>query len=832
MLDLSPTNYKIHLEPDLVNFKFAGKCEIMIEASEPASEVTLNILEIAVWRCRVRQGGEDLNCAFTVDPAKEEVRIILPEPMSGKIRLKIDYQGSINDKMAGFYRSKYTYQGETRFIAVTQFEESDARRAFPCMDHPAKKATFDIIMDIDNKLVAISNGAVKKEDRLDNGKKRIIFEQTPIMSTYLVFFGAGEFEFTQDEKDSRVRVATLPGMKKYAQFGAEFGRKSLEFSETYYAIAYPLPKMDLIAIPDFAFGAMENWGAITFRENLLLHYPEITSKSGEERICEVIAHEIAHQWFGNLVTPSDWKYLWLNESFATYFGFGVVDHYYPKWATWQQFLNSQTGPAMVRDALHETFAIEIPGGEHVVINASTAPIIYSKGGSILRQIEGYIGKDNFQKGLQHYLKTYEYGCAASQHLWQSLETAAQQPISAMMESWIEQRGFPIITVKRQGPRLVMTQKRFTYLPNDSDQKWQIPISISLFPKTGPTRQITTLLDDIEKVIDLDEDILAYKINDRQTGFYRVKYSDVSNLDELGKRVLEKSLPPEDRWGLENDFFALVNCGDVSLEEYLKFISCYQKEDAYLPLTGMASNLYSAYLVMEDSWRRRISSLAKPRFEDLLEKIGYHPVSDENHTTSLLRDQLIWDAVMYGSKSALDFAGNQFAALMRGDTVHADIMKSVMRVGALSGNDKTFDWFDRQLQESKIEHERMNMLSALGCFKDEALIIKSQRYTLDTVPARNKFIPVVAMASNPYAIPLLWDWYVNNLAEIEQFHPMLYERVIAAIVPVAGIKRADEVKTFFDDYLKKSDMAKDVIKLSLERLEINLRMRSAPKKQNL
>jgi tricorn protease interacting factor F2/3 len=727
--------------------------------------------------------------------------------------------------MAGFYRSKYTYQGETKFIAVTQFEESDARRAFPCMDHPAKKATFDIKIDIDPKLTAISNGAVKKEDRLDNGKKRITFEQTPKMSTYLVFFGVGEFEFTHDEKDSRVRVVTLPGMKKYAQFGAEFGRKSLGFSETYYAIAYPLPKMDLIAIPDFAFGAMENWGAITFRENLLLHYPEITSKFGQERICEVIAHEIAHQWFGNLVTPSDWRYLWLNESFATYFGYGVVDHYYPQWATWQQFLGGQTGPALVRDALHETFAIEIPGGEHVVINASTAPIIYSKGGSILRQIEGYIGKENFQKGLQHYLKTYEYGCAASHHLWQSFETMAQQPISAMMKSWIEQQGFPIITVKRQGPRLEMTQKRFTYLPNDSDQKWSVPITIRLFPKTGATRRITTLLDDIEKVIDLDDDILAYKINDRQTGFYRVKYSDAKNLEELGNRVLEKSLPPEDRWGLENDFFARVKGGDATLAEYLKFISFYRKEDAYLPLIGMASNLYSAYLVMEDRWRRKISSLAKPLFDGILEKIGYDPVADENHTTSLLRDHLIWDAVLYGSEAALDFAGNQYSALMQGNTVHADIMKSVMRVGALSGNDKTFDWFDRRLQASKIEHERLNILSALGCFKDEALIIQSQRYTLDTVPARNKFIPVVAMASNPHAIPLMWDWYVNNLEEIEQFHPMLYERVIAAIVPVAGIKKADEVKTFFDDYLKKSNKAKDVIKLSLERLEINLRMRN-------
>ncbi len=332
-----PLNYRIHLEPDLVNFKFEGHCEILFEAPESTDELTVNILEIALWSCRVLQNDDFVDCAFKVNPAKEEVRICLPEPMSGNIRLKFDYQGLINDKMAGFYRSKYSYQGQTRYMAVTQFEESDARRAFPCMDHPARKATFDITIDIDQNLVAISNGAVKDKELLDNGKMRVTFEKTPKMSTYLVFFGVGKFEFIHDEKDDRVRVATLPGMQNFAHFGAEQGRRSLEFSESYYGIAYPLPKMDLIAIPDFAFGAMENWGAITFRENLLLHYPEVTSKSGEERIFEVIAHEIAHQWFGNLVTPSDWRYLWLNESFATFFGFGVVDHYCPQWTRGSSF---------------------------------------------------------------------------------------------------------------------------------------------------------------------------------------------------------------------------------------------------------------------------------------------------------------------------------------------------------------------------------------------------------------------------------------------------------------------------------------------------------------
>jgi tricorn protease interacting factor F2/3 len=745
--------------------------------------------------------------------------------MSENVKLAIDYQGIINDKMAGFYRSKFTYQEQTRHIAVTQFQESDARRAFPCIDHPAGKATFEIIMDIDNHLVAISNAAIKKEEVLENGKKRVEFEQTPKMSTYLVFFGVGEFEITVDGADQRVRAVTLPGMKQFAAFGTEFGRKSLAFSESYYAIDYPLSKMDLIAIPDFAFGAMENWGAITFRENLLLHYPGITSKSGEERICEVIAHEIAHQWFGNLVTPSDWRYLWLNESFATYFGFGVVDHYYPQWETWQQFLHSQTGTAMVRDALLETFSIEIPGGAHVAINVSTAPIIYNKGGSILMQIQGYIGEENFKKGLRHYLKTYEYGCASSHHLWESFETVSRQPISAMMKSWIEQPGFPIITVNRRDNQLVFSQQRFTYLPNNSEQKWLVPLTISLFSKTGATRQLTLLLDDIEQAIDIDEDIVAYKVNERQTGFYRVKYGDPKNIAELGRRVRQKSMPPADRWGLQNDFFARVKGSQTTLDEYLKLLSFYDREDAYLPLASIAENLYSAYLVMDEDSRQKITSLAIPKFEDILANIGYEPAPDENHPTSMLRDQILWDAALYGSQSTLDFIQDQFAALMNGDAIHPDIMKSVMQAAALSGDEQVFDWFDQRLQVSQIEHERMNILSALGCFKEARLIQKTQQYIFDSVPARNKFMPVVALCSNPHAIELMWDWYVSNLARIEQFHPILYERVVAAIVPTAGIQRADEVKAFFDDYRNQKDKAKDVINLSLERLEINLRMRS-------
>ena len=484
MPDLTALNYRIRLVPDLVRFSFDGCVDIQLEAPQPVAQIVLNAVELAVWRCSLKRPDGVAACAFRVDPTAEQLCIVLPEAVSGQILIQIDYAGKINDRMAGFYRSRYTRDGRTEHIAVTQFEESDARRAFPCLDHPAQKAVFDIELEVDRSLTAVSNTAIQAQEILENGQKRVIFESTPKMSTYLVFFGVGPFETLQDHVDSRVRVLTLPGQQKFAGYGLEFGRKALQFSESYYGIPYPLSKMDLIAVPDFAFGAMENWGAITFRENLLLHYPDVTSRSGEERICEVIAHEIAHQWFGNLVTPSDWNYLWLNESFATYFGYGVVAHYHPEWEIWQQFLNGTTASAMTRDGLLENYAIEIPGGAHLVINTSTAPIIYNKGGSILRQIEGYIGPDAFQKGLRRYLNTHAYQCADSRHLWEAFEAAAERPVNAMMKNWVEQPGFPVITAGREGASLVLTQKRFTYLPNDSGQSWLVPVSLLVFGPAG------------------------------------------------------------------------------------------------------------------------------------------------------------------------------------------------------------------------------------------------------------------------------------------------------------------------------------------------------------
>jgi len=822
---VKPINYKIRLEPDLNRFRFEGTAEISVETIKPIGEITLNILELAIWACQVKVDGSQVACAFSVEPKKEEMHIFLPEEMAGNIDLKIQYVGEINDRMAGFYRSKYVEQGKERCMALTQFEESDARRAFPCFDHPEKKATFDLELIIDEQLVAISNTPIMQETPVGDGRKLVRFERTAKMSTYLLFFAVGSFEFIEEGGEVLVRVATMPGRKEHAGFALEFGRKALEFSENYYGIKYPLPKLDLIAVSDFAAGAMENWGAITFRENLLLHYPGVTSKSGEERICEVIAHEIAHQWFGNLVTPSDWKYLWLNESFATHFGYEIVAHYYPEWEVWDQFLQGQSSGALDRDALKETFPIEIPGGEHVVINASTAPIIYNKGGSVLRQVEAYVGKEHFREGLRRYLKRHEYGCAASHHLWEAMEEVSAKPVARMMKSWIEQGGFPVVEVKMKGTRLQLLQKRFTYLENESEQEWLIPLKIMVFSRNGESRSTAALLEGKSTEVVVGEDAVACKVNQEQTGFYRVRYLDKILLEELGKRAAGKELSPQDRWGLQSDLYAFVRSGDTSLDEYLGFLGYYSGEDAFLPLTSIARNLLHAYLVMVGKMREKVASVARSLLEKVLSRVGLEPVPGERHAISMLRDQILWHLALYGSEEVLEFATGKFASLMGGEVVHPDIVRSVMQVGALNGDARVLEWFEHRLESSQIEHERMNILAAMGSFGEDSLIRKAQEYVLEKVPARNKFVPLTQMAANPYAIRSMWEWYVSHVQELEQFHPIHYERVIAAIVPLGGMGREEEVREFFQDYVGRKETARDVIRLSLERLEINSRMRN-------
>jgi tricorn protease interacting factor F2/3 len=550
----------------------------------------------------------------------------------------------------------------------------------------------------------------------------------------------------------------------------------------------------------------------------------LTSQSGVQRICEVIAHEIAHQWFGNLVTPSDWKYLWLNESFATYFGFGVVAHYHPDWGIWDQFLHTETATALVRDGLRDTIAIEIPGGEHVVINSSTAPIIYNKGGSILRMIQGFIGTDAYQQGVRGYLRQHQYACAQSRHLWEAFEAASAQPISAMMQNWIGQPGHPLVEVARHGDRLQLNQKRFTYLAHASTQTWEIPLTLTAWTADGQPHAQALMMQGPSAQVDLPPTTQAYKINTQQTGFYRVAYLDAANLEALGRRIQDQSLAAEDRWGIQNDLYALARQGTIGLDAYLDYLNYYLHESAFLPLISISGHLFQAMLSVAEAKRAAVIAKGRALAGQALARIGLRPRADEPQTTAILREQLLWQGALWGVAAATGFSVEQFHQLTAGQSVHPDIAKAVMQTGAWTQGRPALEFLCQRFTQSPSEHERMNILAAFGAFQDWELTQEALAFCLEKVPPRNRFMPIVAVSANPTAQAQLWTWYQSNLDRLETFHPLLYERVITAIVPYGGLGREEEVHRFAAAYTQKHPNLTDAMRLALEHLEINARMR--------
>ncbi len=823
---IRPACYRIEIAPDFARSDFTGTVHIHLYSEKKVREINLNALNLAIRRCTCITVEDSRPCPFKIHPADEMLTVLLPKAMDSEIQLQIEYYGEINRGMAGFYRSEYTVDGKKHPIAVTQFQESDARRAFPCMDHPMYKATYEVTLITDVNMTGVSNTPIQDQRTLGTEKKKLTFEQTPKMSSYLLFFGVGDFQCSPGAADQRIRIVYLPGMGDAAVYGRQVGEEALSYCETYFGIPYPLPKLDLIAVPDFAFGAMENWGAITFRENLLLYDPEITSAETEERICEVIAHEIVHQWFGNLVTPADWKYLWLNESFATYFGFSVVAHYHPDWQIWDEFLVSETAPAMVRDALTDTSAIEISGGSHVVINSSTAPIIYSKGGSILRQIEGYLGSRVFQSGLNYYLNNHAYECAASQDMWNALEKISGQPISQMMLAWVSTPGHPVVTATRSNDTLVLKQKRFTYLGSDSDAFWPIPILIRVFNPQGNSRVVTEMMNTREMTINIAPNAAAYKVNDQQTGFYRVFYDDPQNFTALCRLIRQKKLSETDRWGMENDVYAMVKARQYGIEQYLGFLAEYADEHSPLVLSTLFDHLFELFLLLNNPLREKIADKARNWMSETINRVGILPEKKEPHGILRLRSKTIPLAAFFDARDVLTTGMEYFEKLIGGEKLHPDIRRAIMQVGACAEGEKAYEWLTQQMTSTGSEQDRINILTALGCFKEREQLHAALNYIMTNTPDRNKFIPVAQMARNPFATPLMWDWYTRSCRDLKKIHPLIHERIIGAIIPVCGLNQPDEVEAFFKAHFKQTDAAAPVIRMALEKLKINHRLRNA------
>ncbi len=819
-----PTHYDLYLEPDLQTFTCPGRVTLTIETKTPSSVVTLNANDLDVAGCTLKQGKADVPCTFSLAPEAQTLTVTLPSPQTGAFSLTLAFTAKINDLLVGLYRSRYRHEDREKYLAVTQFEEREARRVFPCFDEPAHKATFDVTFLIDADLTGIANTVVVSETPQPGGKKLLRFARTPRMCTYLLFFGVGDFEIIDDgQTDPRVRVITTPGKTQYGGFALDWGRKSLEFGNVYTGIPFPLAQCDYIAVPDFAFGAMENYGAITFRENAMLVYPGVTSQQQQVQIAKVIAHETAHMWFGDLVSPDQWKYIWLNESFATYFNFVIPDHYQPEWRLWDEFYTDTVLPGMERDELQNTVPIELPEGEEVNIDASSAPIIYNKGAAVIRMLATYLGEARLKQGITHFLDRYRFACANSVQYWEAFEEATGSPVSEFAASWVYQPGYPLVSVRRDGNTLRLSQERFIVSGEHSDQRWIIPLEIALYFADGREEKLNHTLDTPEGTLELPAGVEAYKLNAGQCGFYRVKYT-AENLVGLGRRIAEQRLSPADSCGVENDFFALVKRGDYSVLEYLDFVkTAFADEKRYLPLNGLAGNMLLLHLIATGQ-RERISAIGRAIFEKALLAMGIAPQPGDDLHTATLRDTLLWSAFTFGSEEAAAFGEAQFKAALEGETIPADILKSVFRIGAVTHGAAADAYFRATLSEDHApEIKKVTALLALGRLTDLDKLRAALDLNFSEVPRKNRLYLVSAIAGNPVATDFLWDWFTGHLDALQTLHPSHMGTVIGNCIPVCGRERPEAAQAYLAEIAAAHPNQRPVATMTGETLKVYARL---------
>ena len=788
-------NYDLSFEPDLETFTFVGKEIIRAVITKPTNTITIHVAELKIKKCQVESRNKSIATKFTLDSKNETLTIKLASTVSGPLKLLIDFDGVLNDRLVGFYRSQYKDKsGKTKYLATTQFEAADARRAFPCWDEPAAKATFDISILTEPNHSAISNTNQTSQKKF--GKKILHkFARTPIMSTYLVYLAVGEFEYLTTKSGKVVmRIVTTKGNSKKGKFALDLCKKLVRSYEDYFGIKYPLPKLDLIAVPDFASGAMENWGAITFRETILLFDEKTSSTQTKQFIAEVVSHELAHQWFGNLVTMKWWNDLWLNESFATFMATKFVDKFYPEWKLWDQFLEDTMNTAMSLDALHSSHPIDVKVNSPSEIREIFDAISYDKGGCVLKMLESFVTEKNFRAGLRVYLKKFSYKNAEGNDLWDEIGKAAKMPVRSMVNSWLKQTGFPLVDVQKQGSKLVLSQKRFV-MEQKGTQKgiWEIPIVISHDGKTT-----SKILKKKQEAIPTKSNQIL--VNPQRSGFYRIKYSE-ELMYELNETIRQKSISNIDRWAIQNDLFALCISGDGLAKDYLDFTSSYENESDYLTQSNVSGNLYALYhRTIDESYNSQIKQIAHTYFRKMFETLGWDAQKDEPHTNALLRSYVIAALGKMDDEEILAEANNRFVQYLKNpNSLSPDIQDAVFSLVAWSGK-ISYEKLLNLYKSAQSQEQKIRFLGALSSFKDPKLLLKTLELSQSKhVRSQNMHIPIIRISANQYGKKILWPWLKKNWKKIRikvgSGSPLL-NRIVSSISGVADASMEGQIKQFF------------------------------------
>src|SRR6266566_2957835 len=675
-----PEKYTIELRPDLTRFTFQGEESVAIRVLRPVKTIELNASQLEVTQAALRLPGGRTVPAAKVEHRKDAQRLRLTFETSipkGSATLHLVFHGVLNDELAGFYRSKYTMaDGREGYMAATQFESTDARRAFPCWDEPAAKAAFEVTLIVPDGMAAVSNTPVLRDEPLGDGTRLVHFAETPRMATYLLAFVIGPLEALKGSTRGKTEIGVwaLPDRVAHGRWALESASHILDYLNEYYGIPYPLEKLDHVALQDFAAGAMENWGAITYRERILIFDPATSSAQTSQNIVDVIAHETAHMWFGDLVTMAWWDDLWLNESFASWMGNKTVDALHPDWRMWTQFLLFDTIRGLALDGLRNSHPIEVRVEDPAEIREIFDEISYSKGASILWMLEQFLGEDAFRRGLRSYLKAHRYGNARTEDLWSALQDASGKPVRSLMGTWVKQTGFPLLDVRvsrtGKGATVRLTQSRFLYEHvagvREGKALWKVPIRIarsgapeierSLMQKRTETRSVAKG----KRLPERD----WIKVNAGQSGFYRVNYPP-DEWERLRRAVAAGELEARDRLGLQNDAYALTVAGYLPATAFLEMTSAFKDEDDTTVWQGISDSLIGfESLIADRPYLESFYGYARDLFRPVVARTGWVPKKEEGHLGALRRMTVLARLGHYLDKPVLDEAASRFASYLK------------------------------------------------------------------------------------------------------------------------------------------------------------------------
>ncbi|KAI7255861.1 hypothetical protein KC335_g13611 [Hortaea werneckii] len=777
--NVRPVHYDLTLEPNFETFKYEGTVVVDLDVTEDTKSISLNTYEIDVQETKVTAAGTLISSSprlsYNEDSQTTTAEFDQTIPAGQKAQLTMKFTGTLNDNMAGFYRSSYKdASGNDKWMATTQMEPTDARRAFPCWDEPALKASYTVTLIADHDQTCLSNMDVASEKDVDStmaGKKRkaVTFNKTPLMSTYLLAFIVGELK-VYESKSFRlpVRVFCTPDKDpEQGRFSAELGARTLAFYEKEFASEFPLPKMDMVAIPDFSAGAMENWGLVTYRVVDVLLDEKTASASTKQRVAEVVQHELAHQWFGNLVTMDFWDGLWLNEGFATWMSWYSCNAFYPEWKVWQGYVTDNLQSALGLDSLRSSHPIEVPVKRADEVNQIFDAISYSKGSCVIRMVSKHLGEDVFMEGIRRYLKKHAYGNTTTSDLWAALSDASGQDVERIADIWTKEVGFPVVTVseKPKENEIHLQQNRFlrTADVKPEEDKTLYPVFLGLRTKNGVDENLT--LNDREgnfKVPDMD----FYKLNADHSGIYRTNYPP-ERLQKLGQNAKDGLLTVEDRAGMIADAGALTAAGYQKTSGLLSLLKGFDTESDFIvwdEITARVGAVRAAWIFEDEKTKDALKAFQRDLVSGKSHKLGWEFADNDGHIEQQFKALLFGSAASSGDEKAKAAAFDMFEKFIGGDrsAIHPNLRGGVYATVLSYGGEKEYNAIVKEYETAKNADERNTALRAIGRAKDPKLIQRTLAYSLSKeVKDQDIYLPLSGLRAHKEGVVAFWSWMKEN-----------------------------------------------------------------------